>query len=138
MNVEENKALINLMIDEIQNKQNLDLCDEVFAEDFINHTPPANITNDRAGMRQLFSMTHKAFPDGHIVVNDQISDGIKVWSRKTFTGTHTDDFASVPASGKIISYEVMDILVVENGKMTEHWSVLDRLDLFRQLGVIQA
>jgi predicted ester cyclase len=130
------RDLVNRMIDEIQNKKNIELCDEIFSEAFINHTPPPGFSNNRDGMRQLFSMVHVGFPDGHISIEDQISDGSKVWTRKTFTGTHTGVFGSIPPSGKVVTYQVMDILSVENGKIAEHWSILDRLSLFRPLGVI--
>lgn len=136
MTPEDSKALVNRMIEEIQNEKNLDLCDELFAKDFINHTPPRGMSNDREGMRRLFAMTHAAFPDGRIVVDDQIAESGRVWTRKTFKGTHMGVFASAAPTGRIVTYQVIDILAVRDGKMTEHWSVLDRLDLFRQLGLV--
>lgn len=137
MTPEDSKALVNRMIEEIQNKKNLDLCDELFAETFINHTPPRGMSNDREGMRRLFAMTHAAFPDGRISVDDQIADSGRVWTRKTFTGTHAGVFAGAAPTGKLVTYRVIDILAVANGKMTAHWSVLDRLDFFQQLGLIK-
>lgn len=137
MNPSSNRDLVNRMIEEIQNNKRLELCDELFAANFVNHTPPPNISNDRDGIRRLFAMTHAAFPDGRIQVADQISDATKVWTRKTFSGTHTGAFGTIPPTGKLITYEVMDILEIENGKMTQHWSVVDRLNLFQQLGVVR-
>jgi predicted ester cyclase len=136
MERDKSRDLVNLMIEEIQNKGNIDLVDEIFSEDFVNHHPPANISNDRNGMRQLFSMIYAAFPDGRITIGDQISDGKKVWTRKSFRGTHTGNFGSIQPSGKVITYQVIDILGIEGGKITEHWSVLDRYSLLQQLGVI--
>jgi steroid delta-isomerase-like uncharacterized protein len=135
MSPDQSRALVNRMIEEIQNKKNIDLCDELFAEAFINHTPPRGMSNDREGMRRLFAMTHAAFPDGRIAVDDQIAESGRVWTRKTFTGTHAGVFAGAAPTGKVVTYQVIDILTMRDGKMTEHWSVLDRLDLFRQLGL---
>ena len=73
-----NRDLVNLMIEEIQNRKNIELIDKIFSEDFLNHTPLQDIPNDRSGMRQLFSMTHVAFPDGVLVVEDQASSESKV------------------------------------------------------------
>jgi predicted ester cyclase len=125
------------MIEEIQNNKNIELCDELFSESFVNHTPPPGIPKDRDGMRLLFSMTHTGFPDGRISVEDQVSKNDRVWTRKTFTGTHTGHFGGAAPTGKMVSYHVIDILVVKSGKMVEHWSALDRLDLLQQLGVIR-
>jgi steroid delta-isomerase-like uncharacterized protein len=128
---------VNRMIEEIQNRKNIDLCEEIFSEAFVNHTPARGLPADRDGMRRLFAMTHAGFPDGRIVVEDQAVAGDRVWTRKTFTGTHTGAFAGVAPTGKVITYRVMDILAVRHGRITEHWSVVDRFDLFEQLGLIQ-
>jgi steroid delta-isomerase-like uncharacterized protein len=127
--------LVNLMIEEIQNNQRLERCDELFAEDFVDHTPAPGAPSGRDGMREIFARTHIGFPDGRITVEDQISDGHRVWTRKVFTGTHTGDFAGLAPTGRVITYRVMDVLAVRDGKLTEHWSVVDRLDVRRQLGL---
>lgn len=137
MSPEQSAALVNRMIEEIQNRKNLALCDELFSARFVNHTPPQGISPDREGMRQLFSRMHAAFPDGRISVEDQLARSGRVWTRKTFTGTHTGPFAGVAPTGKAVTYQVMDILAVQDDRITEHWSVVDRLELFQQLGLIQ-
>jgi steroid delta-isomerase-like uncharacterized protein len=130
--------LVNRVIEEMQNRKNLDLCEQLFAEAFVNHTPPQGIAADRNGMRQLFALVHAGFPDGRVTIHDQVAAGAKVWTRKTFAGTHTGVFAGVAPTGKVVRYEVIDILAVQDGKITEHWNVVDRLDLYRQLGLVRA
>jgi predicted ester cyclase len=137
MSADQSRNIVNLMIEEIQNKKHIELCDELFSDAFVNHTPVGGISNDRAGMRQLFSGTHIGFPDGRISIEDQIAEGGRVWTRKTFRGTHAGLFAGVAPTGKVISYQVVDILVVRGGKITAHWGVVDRLDLAEQLGLVQ-
>jgi predicted ester cyclase len=125
------------MIEEIQNGKNIGLCDELFSPAFVNHTPPPGISADRDGMRQLFSMVHAGFPDGRISVEDQAAANGRVWTRKAFAGTHTGFFAGVAPTGNVVTYRVIDILAVQDGQITEHWAVVDRLDLYRQLGLVQ-
>lgn len=132
-----NSDLVNLMIEEIQNRKNIELVDTIFSGNFLNHTPLPGITSDRSGMRQLFSMTHAAFPDGVILIEDQISGDNKVWTRKSFSGTHTGPLRGMAATGNKVTYKVFDILKIEDGKITEHWNVFDQLSLLRQLGVIK-
>jgi predicted ester cyclase len=131
------RDLVNRMIEEIQNRKNVALVDEIFAADFVNHTPVRGLPGDRAGMRQLFSMTHAAFPDGVISVQDQASCDGKVWTRKTFSGTHTGPLGGLAPSGNKVTYTVFDILRIANGKIVEHWGLADQLSIFRQLGVIK-
>lgn len=132
-----NRAVVNRMIEEIQNGKNLDLVDELFAEDFFNHTTVPGIPPDRAGMRALFSMIQVAFPDGVIVVEDQVSSEQKVWTRKSFSGTHTGPFRGIAPTGNKVSYTVVDILSIRGGKMVDHWSLIDRLPFLQQLGVLK-
>jgi predicted ester cyclase len=132
-----NRDLVNLMIEEIQNRKNIGLIDKIFSEDFLNHTPLHGIANDRGGMRQLFSMTHVAFPDGVLVVEDQVSSENKVWTRKSFSGTHTGPLRGRTATGNKVTYEVFDILKIQNGKIAEHWGSVDQLSILRQLDAIK-
>lgn len=132
-----NIALVNLMIEEIQNRKNIDLVDEIFAERFVNHSPLPGIPADRGGMRQIFSRMHVAFPDAVVTVNDQASSGNKVWTRKTISGTHTGPLRSIAATGNKITYEVYDILEIQDGKMIAHWGLGDQLALLRQINFIK-
>ena len=42
----------------------------------------------------------------------------------------------VPATGKTVAIDVMDILRLEDGKLVEHWNVVDVAGMMRQLGVL--
>ena len=132
-----NIALVNRMIEEIQNRKNIDLVDEIFAERFVNHSPLPGIPADRAGMRQIFSLMHAAFPDGVVRVDDQASSGNKVWTRKTISGTHTGPLRGIAATGNKVTYEVCDILEIQDGKMIAHWGLGDQLALLRQIDFIK-
>ena len=129
--------LVNRMIEEIQNRQNIALVDEIFSEDFLNHTPVRGISNDRNGMRQLFSMTCIAFPDGVVTVEDQVASDDKVWTRKSFSGTHTGPLGAMAPTGNKVTYRVFDILRIHDGKIIEHWGLADQLSLLRQVGALK-
>jgi steroid delta-isomerase-like uncharacterized protein len=76
-----------------------------------------------------------AFPDMHFTVRQQIAEGDKVLTHKTFHGTHRGPFMGIPATGKEVSIDVMDIFTVTDGRMREHWTVSDMLGMLQQLGV---
>lgn len=136
MSVEENTALIRRFVQEVQDKRNLVGFEEYFSPDFINHTEIPGLTPDRDGARQLHEGLFAAFPDFRATIQTQVAQGDKVVTHKTFTGTHRGDFMGVPATGNEVSFEVIDIVVVVNGKVTEHWAVVDQLTLMQQLGAI--
>jgi predicted ester cyclase len=55
---------------------------------------------------------------------------------KTFHGTQEGPFMGIPATGKEVAFDNIDILTVTDGKITEHWAVGDMLSLMQQLGVV--
>ena len=78
----------------------------------------------------------KAFPDSQVTIDDMIAEGDQVVTKKTFSGTHTGDFVGIPATGKRVTLQFVDIMRLRDGKIVEHWNCLDQLSLMQQLGVI--
>ena len=133
-----NKALVRRLVEEAQVKGNLDVIDELLADDFIDHTPLEGLPGTREGVRMLFAALREAFNDLRVEISEQIAEGDKVATRKTFTGTHTGPFLGIPATGAPVRFEVIDILTFRGDKITEHRVVVDKLGLLRQLGAIAA
>lgn len=136
MSPEENKALVRRLVDEAQSQGNIGVVDELLADGFVDHSALPGFSPDRDGVKQLFAMFRAAFPDFRAVIHDQIAEGDKVVTRKTFHGTHEGAFFGIPATGKLVTIELIDILRVADGKITDHWNVVDQLGLMQQLGMI--
>ncbi len=133
MSIEENKALVRRFVEEVQCQHNLAAVDELFAPDFVDHSSPDAV--GRAAVRQFFSMMFAAFPDMGFTIQQQIAEGDKVLTYKTFHGTHLGPFNGIAPTGRAVNIDVMDILTVASGKITEHWQVADYLSMMQQLGV---
>jgi predicted ester cyclase len=136
MSAEQNKALIRRMVEELQSGHNLDVVDELFAADFVDHSVPPGLPPDRAGVKMQFAMFFNAFPDLHVVIRDQVAEGDRVVTRKTFHGTHQGDLMGIPPTSRAVAFDVIDILCVQDGKITDHWNVVDQLGLMHQIGAI--
>ena len=136
MTTEANKALIRRIVEEIENRDNLALIDELVAPNFVNHTPAPGLPPDREGIKQLLSMFRAAFPDGSMTIEDMIAEGDKVVSRKTYRGTHQGEFLGIPPTGRHVSVGLIDIMRIVDGKVVEHWRVGDDLSMLQQLGVL--
>jgi predicted ester cyclase len=54
---------------------------------------------------------------------------------KTFHGTHLGPFMGIPATGKEVAFENIDVMAVREGRIVEHWAAADMLSLMQQLGV---
>jgi len=81
-------------------------------------------------------MLHTAFPDIEVVIHDQLAEGGRVVTRKSFRGTHRGEFMGVSPTGKQVVIDVIDIHRIENGQSAEHWTVADMLSVIQQLGAV--
>jgi steroid delta-isomerase-like uncharacterized protein len=133
---EDNKALMRRFYDEVVAQGNVDLIDDMLAEDFVEHEEFPGITPDRAGVKQFFTMLRAAYPDIRMTAEDLIAEGDKVVARISITGTHQGEFMGVPATGKQITVPAVDIVQFRDGKATAHWGVTDGLTWMQQLGAI--
>jgi len=131
-----NKALLQRFYDEVVNGRNLDLIDELLADDFVEHEKFPGIPPTRDGVKQTFAMFYSAFPDIHFRVDDMVAEGAVVAARVTVTGTHEGEFMGVPATGRSVTVDVMDFVSYRESRGTAHWGVGDMVSLLQQLGVM--
>ena len=137
MSTEENKALARRVLEEMFNKGNLDLADEVFAPDYVDHDPamPEDIRGPE-GFKEYVSIFRTAFPDIHLEIEDQVAEGDKVVTRWTGTGTHEGDLMGIAPTGNKVTLPGMEIVRFSEGKLAEGWEGYDSMVLMEQLGVM--
>ena len=139
MSTEQNKALVRQMVDEIFNQGNLSQANEFLAPDFAEREElPPGIPRDREGVKQLTTILRNAFPDFKATIDDVIAEDDKVVIRQTWSGSHKGEFMGIPATGRRVSFGVIDIIRIADGKFVEHWGQMDSMSLMQQLGVIPA
>jgi predicted ester cyclase len=138
---EANKATVRRIVEDIQNRHDLERMDDFFAPNFINHLEPADLSSEHNSVERakiIFREMFAAFPDLHVTIQDQLAEGDKVVTHKLFQGTHQGPFMGVAPTGRPIAFAVIDILRLDNGKVVEHWAIQDRLALMQQLGLLPA
>lgn len=110
--------------------------DEIVAPDLIFHAPvPTGATGAQA-LKQVWVVLLRAFPDLHVAVEDVITEGDKIVSRNTVTGTHLGAYGDLPPTGKSVRYDEIFVLRFAGGRIAEIWGVVDVMSLMRQLGGI--
>lgn len=132
----EAKAIVRRNTEEVQGKGDFVLFDQLFADDFVDHTPQPNMVPDKEGVRGLYRGLREAFPDFHAVIHWQAAEGDLVTTFKTYHGTHTGTFLGIPPTGRKIQFETVDAMRVRNGKISEHWGVANLYSLLQQLGAL--
>jgi steroid delta-isomerase-like uncharacterized protein len=134
---ERNKDLIRQAAEEIYNKGNYALIDEIVSNDFVIHSlNPNKEIHGPEGARNFAVALRTAFPDIKFIIKDQFAEGDKVVTHMIAEGTHHGNFQGIPATGKSFKISAIDIDYIKNGKVSECWSNLDELSLLQQLGVV--
>ena len=135
---EQNKALVRRVVEELVNKGNFSLLDELVDSDYTYYEPTVGEIQGRDGYRSLVSMYRSAFPDVTLTINEQIAEGDKVVTHWTARGTHQGELMGVPATGKQVTVQGVVISRIENGKLIQDFETYDVHGMMRQLGVSQA
>ena len=135
MLLEENKDFVRKLFEAI-NSQDLALLDEFFAPDFILNMDDKQ-TQGWEVNKQVVENEIKAFPDFHVTIEDIIAEGNRVCVRLRETGTHRGDYRGFSPTGNKLSYTVVAIWRLVEGKIVEGWIVYDQLNFLQQLGAIE-
>ncbi|KFY49049.1 hypothetical protein V495_00789 [Pseudogymnoascus sp. VKM F-4514 (FW-929)] len=130
-------AIVRQNTEEIQSKGNFTIFDDLWSDDFIDHTPQPGTTPDKAGVLILYHALHEAFPDFHADIKWQSASGNLVTTFKIYHGTQKGPIFGVPPTGKIVEFETVDVMRVVDNKITEHWGVANLLKMMQQIGAIK-
>jgi steroid delta-isomerase-like uncharacterized protein len=135
MSAEETKAIVERFWEEVWNKKNLKIVDELLPDNVVIHNFGA-VVEGREAWRQSFTPFFTAFPDLKLTVELTIIEGDRMAVRWAATGTHTGDFRGIAPTGKQINIAGVAIYRVAEGKIVEGWSQPDTLGLLQQIGAI--
>jgi predicted ester cyclase len=129
----ENKDVIKRMFNEIINEGQLDLVDELFDSEFTSETPQGTL--DRDGFKQYVADWRQGFPDIRCEVDDLIEEGNHIaWSVRA-TGTHSGEFMGIPATGRTVDFDSLNIGEFRNGRGFRHKVLMNDMKMMSQLGI---
>ncbi|HWQ12081.1 MAG TPA: ester cyclase [Roseiflexaceae bacterium] len=138
MSTEANKALVRRWWEEMWNKGNMSILDEVVAVDYDGHPSPTEVDFGRGpeGQKKLVAFYRGAFPDTHMTIEHMVAEGDMVALRWRATGTHTGELMGIPPSGRRAEVTGTQIVRVADGKLAEGWGNFDALGMMIQIGAI--
>jgi predicted ester cyclase len=124
MTVEQNKLLIQRLVEEAVNQGHPDVLAEVADGEFAR------------AARQWVGPFREAFPDFSMEIVDLVAEEEKVAAHFRCSGTHLGEWMGRPPSGRRFQ-DVDEIYIfrVRNGKLTDATGVEDNLSRMRQLGL---
>ena len=134
--LERNKAILRRVWDDAWNEGRLDVIDEIFHPDVVDHGQAPGLTKQGPeGAKEAVMQFRTPVPDLHITVEDMLAEGDKVLTRWTARGTQTGQLGPIPPTGKRAELHGMTVNRLVDGRIIEAWDNFDWLGLMRQLGV---
>jgi steroid delta-isomerase-like uncharacterized protein len=135
---EETKAKISAAFLDAFNHGNLAALDEICAPDMVDHSTAAAPGQPAGlpGFKLRIAGHRTGMPDLQFTIANMIIEGNLVAFQWTMSGTNTGPYLGRPASGNAVMITGMNMERLADGKITEHWSYPDKLELMQQLGAI--
>jgi steroid delta-isomerase-like uncharacterized protein len=131
---EENKAIVQRIVQEIWNGGNLDLADELISPDYVDSVAGSDTPVGPEGFKDAVNGVRDAFPDFAITINDMISEGDKVALVWTFIGTHQGELMGIFPTDKLREFDGIYLYRFNDGKLVERSGIRDMFKLMGQLG----
>jgi|SRR5579884_403561 len=140
MTVDENKTIVCRFLEEIWNNADLDVMDEILADEYVGHSPsvPGGELRGREALKDIMRQAHAGLPDVKITIDDVMGEGDRTAVRFTVRGMHNGELFGVPATGCRVAVETMIVSRHANARIAEAWELRDMLGLLQQLGVAPA
>jgi steroid delta-isomerase-like uncharacterized protein len=135
----QNLQLVRRFFDEMCNKRQLGLADELFATGHAYHDPASPwVGAGPAGMKDLIGAYQRAFNDARWDVHASLDAGDTVVTRWSGSGSHTGDLAGLAPTGRKVRVDGIWLHRVADGKIAESWNCWDMLGLLQQIGAVPA
>jgi steroid delta-isomerase-like uncharacterized protein len=133
---EANKALVRRYFDEILNKPDLTLVQEIFSSDSVFRAPHIPEVHGLEARKLFITAIHTTYPDIHYTIQELIAEGDKVVARWKYSGTHKGEWMGVAPTGRYFSATGTTTLRISGGKIVEEWADYDAMGVWQQLGVL--
>ena len=134
---EANIDLVRRAFEEVANKGDLAVVDDIIAPDFVRHDlggGPDLVGPE--GVRRLMAAQRAAFPDLQLTIEELIVQGDMAVARYTGRGTHQGPFLGVAPTGKQVTWAGVNLYRIAGGKLAETWQLADMLGIMRQIGAV--
>ena len=129
--------VVNRLTNEVYLGGDLSHWDELIDDDFVDHDPMPGMADDKKGQRDVAEMVIATFSNRKMAMHDLVetNDG-RVVENWRMNGTHTGEAMGIPPSNQDISVRGMEIWRVADGKIVEHWGVVDISDVLEKAGLV--
>lgn len=135
---EENKQLVRRYTEEVFERGNYDVIDEVLAADLAYHNPamPTEVSSP-GEFEEAVEMIRSAFPDLETPIEEIVAEDDVVVTRTTERGTHEGPFGEIPATGRSFETQAINMYRIDDRRIAEIWVQFDTAGMMEQLGLTE-
>lgn len=144
MTVTTPETLVRRLFNEVFNGRELDLCDDIIADEFVEHAV-APFGSEAPGpvhgpthQRGVVEWLRAQYPNLEMTILAVVADDTQAIAHVRSTGTNLGPINGViPPTGRSATAEQMHRYRVVDDRLAEHWAVRDDLSMLTQLGLVQ-
>lgn len=128
---DENKNIVtNFFVEGYENK-NYDSVMTYLSDDYVDHSP-ANARGNQQAV-DILKLVESQYSDMSVKMLDILSEGDLVSVRVLIDAVHSGESMGIPATGKHISFEALEIFRINDGKIVESWGYWPDSEIESQL-----
>jgi predicted ester cyclase len=141
MSTSSHKATVHRYFEEVADKRNLDVLDEIVATDCLIHRPETQepirgLTAFKQGLERILQV----YSEFSTVIHDLIAEDDRVACRLSHRAVNRGEWTSRlgrhDVAGKPVSWPAIAIFRFREGKIAEEWVSRDELGMLIELGVV--
>ncbi|GAA5445263.1 hypothetical protein Misp06_03462 [Microbulbifer sp. NBRC 101763] len=141
-NLQENKKIALHAIDFWKSDSKIDPS-TIFAPNYINNLDSAvgtGIESQKRNMKEFLAEVDKfraAFKDLKLLNTMQVAEGNMVATHATLSAKHVGSFMGETPTNKTITWDGVEFVKIENGKIVETWVTWDKYAFLKQIGILK-
>jgi steroid delta-isomerase-like uncharacterized protein len=137
VSVDRKVAVARAYVDEVFNGRDAERAREFFAPDVVWHGGALGTISGVDNLVPVLDGFISALTDIQSEVQDVIASDHLVALRLLVNATHTGNLVGVPATGRAVHWDAVDIYRVnDDGKISEQWAFEDMAAILSQVGAV--
>src|SRR6266700_2537044 len=136
--VKANERVVEAFLQDVVNEHNGDHAINYMNPDMQWYGGTVGTVTGSANVAGLFAGVVAAFPDAHITINDIFGQGDQVVVRVVVSGTQEGAILGIPASGRHVQWDGVDVYRLSDGKISNIWAGDDWTAILNDTGTFKA
>ena len=137
-NVAANKKVVRAFLEDVLANHHGDHAARYFTPDAQFHAGTVGTITGNTNIGGVLSAVVAAVPDLHPSLQDIFGQGNEVVVRLVVTGTQTGDLLGIPASGRPLRWDAVDVYQLKGGKISQEWAAEDLTAILNDTGTFKA